>query len=268
MPLADERVETPIGTIQVLHGGAGRDVVYLHSATGETTMAPAFLDELAESFEVYAPVFPGFGESEGIERIDDIEDAAFFLADLLDALHLDRPSLVGMSLGGWLAVELATRWPERIAGLVLVNPAGLHIDGAPIKEVFGRDPGELAEDLFADQSHPLAQAMHQMSELAKARVEVPFEVLKPVAQSLAATAKIGWNPYLHNPKLPGRLHRVTAPTLVVHGERDGLIPVEHAAMYADLIPDAKLVDVPDAGHLLALEQPGALVDLVREFLAD
>src|SRR2546421_12958390 len=159
-PLTDERVSTNIGKEQVFRGGSGAPLVYLHSATGESGMAPTLLEDLADSYDVVAPVFPGFGESEGIEKIDGPEDAAFHLLDVIDQLGLERPALVGMSLGGWMAAELACRWPDRISKVVLVNPAGLHLDDAPIKEIFGRDPGELAEDLFADQEHPLARAMH------------------------------------------------------------------------------------------------------------
>ncbi|MER3452248.1 MAG: alpha/beta hydrolase [Acidimicrobiia bacterium] len=266
-PLKDERVAIPLGKQQVWRGGAGAPVVYLHSATGEPAMAPAFLEELAETFEVYAPMFPGFGESEGIEAIDGPEDAAFYLADLLRALDLERPHLIGTSLGGWLAAELAVRWPERLGRIVLVNPVGLHIPGAPIKEIFGRDPAELAEDLFADQSHPLAAAMRQMSELAHQKVQIPFELVRPVLQSLAATARIGWNPYLHNPKLPGRLHRITNAVLLVRAAMDRLVPAAHVARYAELLPNAQVIEVPDAGHLVPLERPGELAAIVRDFLA-
>jgi pimeloyl-ACP methyl ester carboxylesterase len=264
--LRDERVDTPLGKQQVFRGGSGPALVYLHSATGESAMAPAVLEELAESFEVVAPMFPGFGESEGIESIDGPEDAAFALADLIDALGLVRPHVMGTSLGGWLAAEVAVRWPERLGRLVLVNPVGLHVEGAPVKEIFGRDPGELAGDLFADPAHPLAVAMRQMADLARQGVEVPFEVVKPVLQSLAATARIGWNPYLHDPKLPARLHRVANPVLLVRGADDRLVPPAHVARYAELLPDARVEVVAGAGHLLPLEKPAELAALVREFL--
>lgn len=263
--MTEERLSTAVGKVVVLRGGQGRPLVYLHSATGEGAGTP-LLDQLAESFSVSAPLFPGFGDSEGIDSISDIEDAAFHVLDLLDVLGASpAPVLVGLSLGGWLAAEVATRWPERVGALVLVNPAGLHLQGAPIAEIFGRDPGELAEDLFADQSHPLAQVMHQMDELVASGAEVPFELVKPVLQSLAATAKVGWDPYLHNPKLRKRLPRITAPTLVVHGAADRLIPRAHAEVYAAEIPGARLVDVEGAGHLLCLERPEELVRLLREW---
>ena len=163
----------------------------------------AFLEELAETYEVVAPEFPGFGASEGLEAIDDIEDASFHLLDVLDRLDFDRVDLVGLSLGGWMAAELATRWPERVRRLVLVNPVGLYIEGEPITEIFGRPLDELATELFADPDHPVAQMMRAMAGAEMNPGDIPFDLIRPVIQSQAATAKLGWKPYLHNPKLGG-----------------------------------------------------------------
>src|SRR5205085_234514 len=174
-PLSDERISTAVGKIQLWRGGQGEALVYLHSAAGEAAATP-LLEELADSFDVIAPVFPGFGESEGMDEIDDIEDAAFHLLDVWDQLGLAAPAVVGTSLGGWMAAELATRNPEKVGSLVLVNPAGLYIEGAPVGEIFGRPPNELARDLFADESHPFVVAADQMSEMANMKVELPFEL--------------------------------------------------------------------------------------------
>lgn len=263
-PLVEERLSTAVGKIQLRRAGHGRPVVYLHSAMGEGA-GLELLEDLADSFEVLAPVFPGFGESEGLEQIDGIEDAAFHTLDVIEQLGLERPPvLVGLSLGGWMALEVATRWSDRLDGLVVVNPVGLHLDGAPIKDIFGRDPAELARDLFADANHPLVQAAQHLSGLNEQKLALPFELVKPLMQSMAATAKVGWDPYLHNPKLRGRLHRIRVPTLVVHGEEDRLLPRAYAETFAAEIPGARLVDVPGAGHLLALERPAELVGLVRD----
>ena len=264
--LAEQKVTTPLGPQSVYRGGPGEGgsggtLVYLHSAAGEIPGA-VVVETLADSFDVIAPLFPGFGESQGIEFIDDIEDAVFHLLDLWDALQLNAPTVVGASLGGWLAAELAVRYPSAVGRLVLVNPAGLYVEGHPIKEIFGRQPAELAEDMFADQQHPMAQVMHQMQAVMDSGAEVPFELLKPTLQSLAATAKVAWNPYLHDPKLRRRLYRVSAPTLIVHGRQDRLIPREHAEAYHEGIPGSELVDVEGAGHLLALEKPDALAALI------
>lgn len=270
--MTEEKLSTQVGKVQVFRGGPGTadapQVVYLHSAQGETA-GLLFLERMADWADTIAPVFPGFGESEGIDHIDDIEDAVFHLLDVFDSLGLDSPAVVGLSLGGWLAAEIATRYPERVSRMVLVNPAGLYIPGHPIKEIFGRNLDELALELFADQSHPVAALMHQMSALSMSTLsgEVPFDLLRPIIQSQAATAKLGWDPYLHNPKLRKRLYRVTAPTLVVHGAVDGLIPRAHAEAYAEDIAGARLVDVEGAAHMLALEKPDELSTLVKEFVS-
>jgi pimeloyl-ACP methyl ester carboxylesterase len=264
--LVEERVDAPIGKIQVFRGGVGAPLVYLHSAGGEPTN-PA-LEDLADSFAVTVPVFPGFGESEGIEQIDGMEDAVFHLLDLWELLDLEAPLVVGLSLGGWMGTELATRYPETVGRLVLVNPVGLYLPEAPIAEMFGRSPAELAEMLFADQSHPIAQAMHQMAEFTGdvgKDVEIPIEMVLPMWKAISATAKLGWDPYLHNPKLRGRLRRITAPTLVVAGAQDGLVPLAHAETFAAEIPDARLEVVEGAAHWLPFEQPQDLARLVRAF---
>lgn len=267
-PLVEDRLDTPLGAIQVFRAGTGDPLVYLHSAGGEPTN-PA-IEELADSYSVLVPVFPGFGESEGIEAIDGMEDAVFHLLDVWALLGLEDPAVLGLSLGGWMAAELATRYPEKVGGMVLVNPVGLHLDGAPIAEMFGRPPSELARMLFADQSHPIAAAMHAMEEFTGdvgRQVEVPLEMVLPMWKAMSATARIGWDPYLHNPKLRGRLRRITAPTLVVRGEQDGLVPAAHAETYAAEIPDARFEVIAGAAHWLPFEKPAELAALVRAFLA-
>jgi pimeloyl-ACP methyl ester carboxylesterase len=284
--LVTERLETQVGSIELRRSedfvaGAGsgeeegrrRPAVYLHSAQGEG-QSLVFLERLAEHQPVVAPVFPGFGDSEGLEHIDDMDDAVFHLLDVWQRLGLDptpsspAPVVVGLSLGGWMAVELATRYPEKVGALVLVNPAGLYLRGHEIKDIFGRSPGSLAQDLFYDQDHPVAQMMHALNELTAdvgRRIELPFEVVKPVATTLAATAKLGWDPYLHNPKLPKRLWRITCPTLVVRGRDDRLIPPAHCDYYASHIEGATKAEIAEAGHLLAWEKPDELATLITDF---
>ncbi|HVF74547.1 MAG TPA: alpha/beta hydrolase [Acidimicrobiales bacterium] len=255
-------IETHVGQIELRRMGAGSNVVYLHSAMGEGE-GLLLLDELASTFEVFAPMFPGFGASEGIEQIDDMEDVAFHLLDLFDRLHLEQPTVVGLSLGGWIAAELAVRYPERLGGLVLVNPVGLYIKGAEVKDIFGRKLDELADDFFADQSHPMAQMMRMLHDADPA--SLPFDLVRPVVQTMAATARLGWDPYLHNPKLHKRLWRITVPTLVVRGVHDTLVPRAHAEAYVEAIDGARLVEVEGAAHLLALEKPAELAALIRDF---
>jgi len=268
-PLREEFVAAPLGKIQVFRGGSGPPLVYLHSAGGEA-QGLGLLEDLAEAFDVWAPIFPGFGESEGIEEIDGIDDAVFHLLDLWELFQLDAPSVLGCSLGGWMALELAVRYPEKVGRMALVNPVGLYLPEAPIAELFGRSPAELADMLFVDQEHPVAAAMHAMEEftgdVGKA-VEIPIELVLPMWKALGATARLGWDPYLHDPKLRGRLRRITAPTLVVAGAQDGLVPVAHAETLAAEIPDAELAVIDQAAHWLIFERPGELAGLARDFFA-
>jgi pimeloyl-ACP methyl ester carboxylesterase len=269
--LSTARVPTEVGEVVCTSGGTGVPVVYLHSAGGEgADLAGAFFEEIARRYALFAPMLPGFGGSEGLERIDDMEDAVYHTLDLLGRIGAGRdnpPHLVGLSLGGWLAAEIATRHPERVRSLTLVNPAGLYLPEAPIKELFGRRLDELADDTFADPDHPARRAMHELAALSlKDASALPFEVVRPFFEAMAATAKLAWNPYLHNPKLRRRLGWVTAPTLVVAGAKDGLIPNAHARAFAEGIPGARLVVFEDASHMIPCERPAELARLVLDHL--
>ena len=184
-------------------------------------------------------MFPGFGASQGLERIDDIEDAAFHVLDVLDRLGLARCDLVGLSLGGGWRPSWPCAGPSGCGAWCSSIRWACTWKASPITEIFGRPLDELAGDLFADQDHPVAQLMRAMAALEADPAQIPFDLVRPILQAQAATAKVGWNPYLHDPKLPGRLARVSAPTLVVHARHDGIVPRAHAEAYAALIPDAR-----------------------------
>ncbi|HXY44383.1 MAG TPA: alpha/beta hydrolase [Acidimicrobiales bacterium] len=268
--------ETAVGPVMLTRSQqlerAGADpVVYLHSSGGETgadSVAP-FLGLLAESFDVYAPMFPGFAGSSGLEQIDDMEDAVYHCLDVFERLGLTGgrvPHVVGLSLGGWMAAEIAWRHPESLRSLTIVSAPGIYVPGHPMGELFGRRFDELAEETFADQSHPVAAMMHQMATvtLAGAGAEIPFELIRPFFESMAAAAKLAWNPYFHNPKLPRRLGRVTAPTFVIAGRLDGLVPFQTSEAYARLIAGAELEIWDDCSHMIPLEQPARLAAKVAE----
>jgi pimeloyl-ACP methyl ester carboxylesterase len=258
--VAPEMVDVRGRQTYVLRKGSGDPVLYLHSASGETWWTE-FDEALAMSgFDLIHPAHPGFETSEGLAEIDDVHDLAFHTLDLLDALGLERVAIVGSSLGGWLAAELAVYAPERVTKMVLADPAGL---AAPVADMWALRPPQLAELLFGDQEHWMAQLMKAI-DLETALP--PPEILLPLLQAMETAARIGWNPYLHDPKLPGRLHRVRAPTLVVWGERDGFIPRSQGEHFVELIAGARLEIIQGCGHLPVLESSEELARLTIEFL--
>ena len=250
----------------VHRGGSGEPLLYLHSASAEATTWGDVFDQLAERCDVIVPVHPGFPGSGGLDRIRAIGDLIVHYVDLLDAFAVRRAHVVGSSLGGWIGAELASLYPERVGSLVLADAAGLWIDGAPIAEVFGILPGQLAERLFHDQQHPVAQMLHAAGE-SPFDAPPPEDVLIAFHQSTEATARVAWNPYFHDPALERRLDRVSAPTLVLWGAEDKLIPYAHAERYRDRIRGAELRTIPRCGHLPALEAPAAFAGVVLAFLA-
>lgn len=233
-------------------------LIYLHSSMGEH-WGPPFLDPIKERFEVICPVQPGFGEDGGIDEIDDIEDLAFYYADLLDK-H-ERVHLAGTSTGGWIAAEVAVRWPQKIESLTLMSPVGIWVDEYPIAPMWGIQREELAELLFADQQHPLAQMIRSI-DLDN---PPPEEVMLPFINQQTAIAKIAWNPYMHNRKLARRLHRIKSPTLLIWGQDDRMVSPEYGKRYAELIPGSRLETVP-GGHMAALESPEKVGQLISTFL--
>ena len=265
MSASTESIDVRGISVTLQRGGRGEPLLYLHSASAEATTWNEAFELLAADYDVIAPVHPGFPGSGGLDRIHNVGDLVLHYIDLLNRLRIARAHVVGSSLGGWIATELASLYPERVASLVLAGAAGLWIDGAPIAEVFGIMPGQLAERLFHDQQHPVAQMLHAAGETAFDAAP-PEELLLAFHQSTEATARVAWNPYFHNPALERRLDRIAAPTLVLWGAEDRLIPRAHAERYCERIADAGLRLIQRCGHLPVIEQPAAFASEVVAFL--
>ena len=242
---------------QVTIGGEGPPLLYLHSAGGETEWMP-FHERLAEKYQVILPAHPGFSLSDGLDKIDDIYDLVWHYVDLLDALQLASVPIVGFSLGAWIAAELAVMRPERVERLVLTDAAGLHVEGAPMGEMFIDDLQQLRELVFYD---PACDAVKLAVPLS-----LDDERILNWIRAREATARVGWNPYLHNPKLPQHLHRICCPTLVIWGREDKLIPLAHGEYYACNIRDAQLTVFDECGHMVPFEKPAEFDAAVKAFI--
>jgi len=240
----------------LLRGGRGAPLLVLHPEFGANRWFP-YHDALAARFQVFAPDHPGFGQSERPEWLEGIDDLVFHYIDLLDTLGLDRISVVGTSLGGWIAAELAVAHPERLARLVLVGAAGIKIDGVERFDVFLHPIEKTLQHLFHDPNRA-AQLLP---------TEFGADVIVHAYGEAATLARLSWNPYLYNPKLQRRLRRVTVPTLVLWGADDRFLPPAYGEAYAQLIPGATLKMIPQCGHLVPMEQTEQFVNHVVEFLS-
>jgi pimeloyl-ACP methyl ester carboxylesterase len=242
--------------IQLFEGGNGPPLLYLHGA-GTFWWMPVH-DLLARSFHLYLAVHPGFGSSEGGEKIEVIEDLVFHYIALLDALGIAKVAVMGLSLGGWIGAELALRRPDRIERLVLVDAAGLRVEGAPTAEFFMATPAQLRPLLFARPDSDLARTL--VPDVS------PPERLEMALRGREAAARLLWNPHFHQRKLRSRLHLIQVPTLIVWGKEDRLIPLAHGQAFAAGIPGAHLAILDGCAHLPPFEQPQPFVDTVMPFL--
>jgi pimeloyl-ACP methyl ester carboxylesterase len=246
--------------VRVLRGGDGPPLLYLHGSGDPGRWLPVH-DELARDHDVIRPDHPGYGWSDEDGRIDSVHDLAFFYLDLLDELGLGRVSVIGSSLGGWIAADLATIEPGRVERLVLIGAAGLRVEGSGQPDEFVLEPAAAIERIYAGEEHR-RQATEGMASL-----DSNSAAMERYLRNRITTAHLAWNPYFHDPKLVHRLHRVTAPALVVWGADDGLVPLAHAHRWTELLPGSRLEVVEEAGHLPHVEQTGRFLDLVRPFLA-
>jgi len=256
-----QTIDTKKGTrCRVLEGGSGAPVVFLHGAGGLLTDNP-FLDALAQRYHVFAPEWPGYGESTGDELLEDMLDFALHGWDLVDALGLRQPHLIGHSMGGMIAAEMACLAPRDLGRLVLVGAAGLWLEERPIPDIFAMLPHEIAEALFVDPARGAA-LLTGGADLADIEALKDFYLI--TQRRLAMAGKILFP--IPNRRLSKRLYRLSAETLVLWGAADRLISPAYAAQWKALIPAAQVVTIDGAGHMLPWEQPKAFVDAVVAFL--
>jgi pimeloyl-ACP methyl ester carboxylesterase len=252
---------TVAGTrVRLLEAGSGPPLLYLHDSGDLGEWAP-LLSGLAGRYAVGRPDHPGFNASADGGDIDSVHDLAFFYLDLLDEIGADRVVLIGAGLGGWLAADLATIEPRRVSKLILAGAFGIRA-GEPVPDVFLLNPAELA-DLSYHTSEARTAAARRAGELAD-----DADRLARYLRNRGATAHLGWNPYLHDPKLPRRLHRITAPTLILWGAQDRILPAGQARRWAELLPGARLAIIGEAGHLPLAEQAGASLDAIWTFCGE
>ena len=245
--------------IKVMEGGSGDPLVYLHGAGGLPGWTP-YLDRLAREFRVYAPYHPGVGASTGLEHLDDLWDLVLFYEELADALGLGQFSLVGHSYGGMLAAELAAQCPSRVRRLALIASIGLWLDHTPLPDIFVMSPEDLTRAAYYDPDSEAAKAAFAQPDDPQARMEATLDRTK----TLASVGKFTWP--IPERGLKKRIHRITAPTLLLWGADDGLVPPAYGEEFSRLIPGSRLTVIDRCGHSPLVESPDEAFPAISEFL--
>ena len=256
--------------IDVSETGSGDPLLYLHGIAGK--QEGEFIAKLAASHRVIAPWIPGFGGSTGSEEIADFHDLIYLYLDLLDELDLRDLPIVGHSLGGMLAAELAAVQPDRFSKVVLIGALGLWDQDNQVMDFFTVPPSEFAEAMYADQKSGAALDIATTPQSRLPEVDPETDEGKEVidyyverAKSMSTAAKYLWP--IPNKGLSKRLHRVTQPTLLVWGDSDGICPPVYADHFGAALSDSSKQIVAGAAHMVHVEKPGEVSASINQFLS-
>lgn len=256
MTVSKEEILIRDTKISLLKKGSGSPLVYLHGYNYDLEWHP-FLDELSNYNTVYRLDHPGFNYSDSNDTIDTVQDLAFFYLDFMDQLQLEEVTLIGSSLGGWLAMEISSIAPERVANLILIDSFGIRAEGVKIPNLFRMNQKTVIANLFASES--------LQAEILEKHTSSP-ELDQIVLKNNVTTAHLSWNPYFHNPKLLNLMHRLRMPILLVWGKEDELLPLAYAEKLHELLPHSELKIINDAAHLPQIEKPAEFLTHVQNFL--
>ena len=248
-----------LGTVPVtlIERGSGQPVLLLHGGAGPFSVA-GFAELLTSAnARVLTPVHPGFDGTTRPGQLVSIKALAAVYAQLISDLDLVDVCVIGNSIGGWIAAEIAlaesARPTGRISSVVLVDSAGLKLDAAPVPDFFQLSLDEVFALSYFDPDRYRIDPASLTDQQKAARAGNTATLLTYAGSAMS------------DPSLLGRLPGVTIPTLVVWGAADRMIPADHGHAYADAIPGAEFHLIAGAGHLPQLETPAELLAVVAEF---
>jgi pimeloyl-ACP methyl ester carboxylesterase len=240
--------------LHLARAGSGRPVLVLHHDTGSPGQLD-FYDALAERFDVLVPHHPGYGKSERPDWLRSVRDIAVIYQWLLSDLAIERPTLIGLGFGGWIAAEMATMAPRDFHRLVLVGAMGL------------KPPdGDIFDQAIVSYLDYARAGFHDQEAFTRIYGDVSTDQLVEWDLCREMSFRIAWKPYMYNQSLPQLLGGVCAPALVVWGDDDKIVPRSAGERYAALLRRARFEVVRSAGHCVEMEQPDALARLVRSFI--
>ena len=254
----EEIVDVGGAKVHTLKGGSGEPLLVLHGASGNTGWL-RFAQALSDHYTVYYPSHPGYGQSDRPDWLESVPDMAAFYTWYMETVGLDQPRVIGFSLGGWIAAEIAATTGSPFAKMMLVGAAGIKPIQGEITDIFIISPAQVRDLLF----HDPGQAPEY--ESVYARELSPDEQLT-ADLNREMTVRLTWKPYMHDPRLTGLLARVKAPTRMVWGREDRIVPVECGTLFQKAIPGSELVVIDNCGHSPQVEKPEDFIKTALEFL--
>ena len=246
--------------LHIIQGGSGDPLLVLHDEMGQTNPL-RYAESLAQDFTLHMPAHPGFGVTERLDWIMSVRDLASWYLRVIDEQGLGRVNLLGFSLGGWLAAEMACQSPQSFKKMVLVAPTGIKPPTGEILDMFLITAREFLEENFLDAGATAEYPTAYPEEPSAEQIEL-WECARE------ESARLAWRPYMYHAALPHLLGRLKdLPTLLVWGEQDGVIPVSAGEAYQQAIQGARLEVLPNCGHRPEMEQTEEFVRLVRGFFS-
>lgn len=245
--------------LALIRGGSGRPLVMFHDELGY----PGWMtwnEELAKEYEFIIPLQPGYGKTPRVEWIRSYRDLGGFYARMIREMDLDSVDVIGFSAGGFIAAEIAAGDPKIFKHLTLVAPMGIKPDEGEITDIFPLTIRSCMRATVADLATPEFGKIYGG--------EMTPEQFEAFEDARSESARIGWEPYMHNPSLPYLLEGVkNLPTLLVWGQADAIVPKGCIDAYRKAIAGARVVEIPNVGHRSEIENSAEFVKAVKAFLA-
>jgi pimeloyl-ACP methyl ester carboxylesterase len=256
---SEETVRVAETDLALIKGGNGKPLLIFHDELG----CPGWMSwnaALAETRTLLIPLQPGFGKTPRLDWIRSYRDLAGFYSQVVRWMHLDPVDVIAFSAGGFIAAEMAAADPKIFSHMVLVAPMGIKPNEGEILDFFALTIRHHLRATVAEPEKIPEFGQIYGGEMTPAQFEA-FE------DARAETARIGWEPFMHNPSLPYLLRGLTTPTLLVWGTRDSVVPRGCIDEYRKVIPSAQMVQLAGVGHRPEIEDALSFERAVEKFLA-
>ena len=256
----EETVNAADTPLQLVTGGDGEPLLIIHDELGHQAWLN-YQETLAKNYKLYIPSHPGYGTTPALPWIMNMRDMAGWYLHALDDLGLGQVNVMGKSMGGWLASELATMCPSFVKKLVLVAPMGIKPPTGQIYDMFLElAPTFITEGFLNPDQAPEFKTVCPDDPSPELRES--WEVARE------ESARLGWRPYMYYPALPDLLTRLSGlPTLIVWGRQDAIVPLSAGEVYQKAIQGSQLEVLEDCGHHPEIEKADEFTALVQRFLS-